>query len=85
MDGTWLHVGDVAREQVGQTDPRGAIACRDRGIRKTQPGWLCLHSVKHSPSPYSVSDAVCNNDQEIKSRTVVKGFLCERSLSALLQ
>lgn len=84
MDGTWLHVGDMAREQVGQADTRGTIACREGGGRErgsggTQPGWLLLHSMKHSPSPYSVSDAMCNVAQEINSEqwpkaACMKGF-----------
>lgn len=30
VDGAWLHIGDVARQQVGQADTRRTIACRDR-------------------------------------------------------
>ena len=64
MDGSWFHVGDVSREQVGQADTGGAIACRDREVRATQPGWLPLHSMNRSLSPYSATDAMCSNDQE---------------------
>lgn len=59
VDSSWFHIGDVARKQVGQADTRGTIACRDREVRATQPGWLLLHAVKRSPSPYSVTDATC--------------------------
>lgn len=30
VDGVWLHIGGVAREQVGQADARGTIAWGER-------------------------------------------------------
>lgn len=45
VDGTWLHVGDVAREQVGQADTRGTIACRDEGAGvRGDSAWLATPS-----------------------------------------
>lgn len=51
----------------------------ERGSGGTQPGWLLLHSMKHSPSPYYVSEAMCNVAQEVNSEqwpkaACMKGF-----------